>query len=153
MAKVFFETQIKATTESVYRVSQDYSVRYDWDPFPEKIQLLGGATSIEKGSRVLVVAKSGLKMTVEFIQLQPPHTAAIKMVSGPFFLQSFSGSWIFKESGNGLTTAKFVYSIKSKPWALPFIVDNIAALYFSKLVKARLMGLKYYCEQLKDISV
>lgn len=147
MAKVEFEIEIEAPVEFVYQVSQDYSVRYDWDPFPERIALLHGASAIEKGVQVLVLARNGLKMVVEFVQVSPPSTAAIKMVSGPFFIQNFSGSWIFKANSRGSTNAKFVYVIKAKKWALPWITNYFATLYFSKIIKARLLGLKRYCQE------
>ena len=147
MATIEFELAINASPEFVYSVSQDYSVRYKWDPFPEKIELLNGATSIEKGTKAFVVAKSGLKMEVEFVQVAPPTTAAIKMTKGPFFIKTFAGSWIFKAASNGSTDAKFIYSIKTKNWALPFVSDVIANWYFSSVIKRRLNGLKSYCER------
>jgi Polyketide cyclase / dehydrase and lipid transport len=146
MATIEYEVTIHASPEFVYEVSQDYSVRYLWDPFPEKIELLHGATSITKGTKVFVLAKSGLKMEVEFVQHDPPTTAAIKMIRGPFFLQSFAGSWVFKPTDSGSTRARFVYSIKAKKWALPFITDRLASWYFSSAIRRRLNGLKAYCE-------
>ncbi len=83
MAIIEYELTINASPQFVYDVSQNYSVRYLWDPFPEKIELLNGATVIEKGTKVSVIAKNGLKMLVEFVQVSPPTTAAIKMLSGP----------------------------------------------------------------------
>jgi len=147
MATVEYEVTINASPEFVYRVSQDYSVRYDWDPFPERIELLEGATSIEKGTKAFVLAKSGLKMEVVFVQVDPPTTAAIKMTKGPFFLQSFAGSWVFKPLGVSSTKARFVYSIKAKRWAIPFVLERLASLYFRSAVKGRLDGLKSYCER------
>ena len=145
MATIEYELIIKANTQFVYDVSQDYSVRYLWDPFPEKIKLLHGATLIKKGTKAFVLAKSGLKMEVEFIQVAPPTTAVIKMTQGPVFIDAFAGSWIFKPEA-GFTKAKFIYSIKSKKWALPFIINRMAAWYFLSVVKRRLNGLKSYCE-------
>lgn len=49
MARIEYEVSIDARPEVVYIASQDYSIRYLWDPFPEKIELLDGATKIEKG--------------------------------------------------------------------------------------------------------
>lgn len=146
MATIEYELSIDASPSEVYEASQDYSVRYLWDTFPEKIEILGGANQIEKGTRVLVLAKNGLKMEVEFVQVSPPATTAIKMIKGPFFLKSFAGSWAFKSSGNGATRVKFVYSIKAKRWAIPFVTDAIASWYFNHVIRARLAGLKAYCE-------
>jgi hypothetical protein len=147
MATLEYEVNIAASPELVYAVSQDYAVRYEWDPFPEKIELLNGAHLIEKGTRVFVRAKSGLKMEVEFVQIDPPRIAAIKMVRGPMVLKSFAGSWIFKPDGNGATKAKFIYSVKTKSWALPILADRVACWYFTRAIKRRLDGLKAYCEQ------
>ena len=146
MARIEFEVAIKAPIERVYQVSQDYAVRYEWDAFPEQIELLNGATQIEKGVCVAVKAKNGLQMDVEFIQVKPPSTAAIKMIHGPIVLQSFSGSWLFKAISANETQAKFIYSIKTKWWTMPLLSEWIATQYFAKVIRARLDGLKQYCE-------
>ncbi|WP_394561790.1 type II toxin-antitoxin system RatA family toxin [Aquipseudomonas alcaligenes] len=147
MALVEYELIINAPQAAVYAVSQNYSVRYQWDPFPEKIELLGGATEVGIGVKTLVVAKSGLKMEVEFVQVVPPTTVAIVMTKGPAFIKSFGGSWVFKPITENATKAKFRYSIKTKKWAIPIISEYVASLYFKKAVKTRLNGLKKYCEQ------
>lgn len=147
MAIIEYELTINAPQAAVYEASQDYSIRYQWDPFPEKIELLGGATEIGIGVKTLVVAKSGLTMEVEFVQVAPPTTAAIIMTKGPAFIKSFGGSWVFKTIDATSTKAKFRYSIKTKKWAIPVISEYVAAFYFKKAVIARLAGLKKYCEQ------
>ena len=147
MALVEYELIINASQAAVYAASQDYSVRYQWDPFPEKIELLDGATEVGIGVKTLVVAKSGLTMEVEFVQVAPPTTAAIVMTKGPAFIKSFGGSWVFKSITANSTKAKFRYSIKTKKWAIPIISEYVASLYFKRAVRARLAGLKKYCEQ------
>jgi hypothetical protein len=146
MARVEFQVTIKAPIEMVYQVSQDYSVRYEWDSFPESISLLNGAKGIKKGTRVSVTAKNGLNMEVEFLQVMPPTTAAITMTKGPIVLQGFSGSWVFKSISTKETRAKFIYSIEAKWWSVPLISEFLATWYFSKVIKSRLNGLKAYCE-------
>jgi hypothetical protein len=146
MARVEFQVNIKAPIEMVYQISQDYSVRYEWDSFPENIALLNGAKHIEKGVCVSVAAKNGLNMEVEFVQVMPPTTAAITMKKGPIVLQGFSGSWVFKSITATETNAKFIYSIKTKWWSVPLVSERIASWYFSKVIKSRLNGLKAYCE-------
>lgn len=149
MATVVHELTIGASPEAVYRISQDYAVRYAWDPFPERIELLDGARDIANGVRALVQAKNGLRMEVEFVQVAPPMTTAIKMTQGPVFLAAFAGSWIFKPDASGLTHARFVYALKCKPWALPWISERIACWYFAGVVRRRLQGLKTYCEHVQ----
>ncbi len=146
MSKIELEVEIACPIEKVYDVSQDYSIRYDWDPFPESIEMLEQATKIDVGVKVKVVAKSGLSMIVEFVQVLPPSVAAIKMISGPAVLESFAGSWRFKPLPNGNTRAIFKYSINAKKWAFPALVNHILHWYFSRKVKSRLDGLRQYCE-------
>ncbi len=147
MAIVQHKLTIDAPQAVVYSASQDYAVRYEWDPFPEKIELLDGATELAVGVRTRVIAKSGLRMDVEFVQLAPPVRAAIVMTKGPVFIKSFAGSWVFKPIDASSTQATFRYAIKTKAWVLPRVSEYLAALYFRKAVVARLRGLKQYCER------
>jgi hypothetical protein len=147
MAVIQHELTIHAPQAEVYAASQDYSVRYQWDPFPEKIELLDGATEVAIGVCTRVVAKSGLRMDVEFVQLAPPARAAIVMTRGPAFIDRFAGSWVFKALDANTTQATFRYVITTKAWAVPPVSEYFAALYFRKVVRARLRGLKQFCER------
>lgn len=147
MAVIEHRIEIEAPRALVYRVSQDYAVRYEWDPFPERIEFLGDANDIKRGDRVLVIAKSGLRMEVEFVQLAPPERAAVVMINGPSVLASFAGSWVFHEVNAAKTQAVFRYVVKTKWWAFPWVADAVSSWYFGRAVKARLAGLKAYCEQ------
>jgi len=147
MTTTSYSIEIRCPIDKVYEVSQDYSVRYEWDPFPERIDMLDGASEVAVGERVKIIAKSGLKMVVEFIQVNPPHVAAIKMVEGPFFLDVFAGSWVFKTLDNGNTQAVFKYSIRAKSWMLPSITNKIILWYFKGQVKSRLESLASYCNK------
>lgn len=146
MANLEFHTHIHATPEQVYAISQDYAQRYDWDPFPENIEFLDGATQVKIGVQVKIIAKSGLSMTVQFIQVKPPDVAAIKMIQGPNILKAFAGSWLFKPLPNGHTKAIFKYTIQAQTWFLPIITNKIISWYFGRHVQARLARLKRYCE-------
>ena len=147
MANLEFHTEIQAPLEKVYEISQDYAQRYEWDPFPEKIEFLEGATEVALGVKVNVIAKSGLQMVVQFIQVKPPELAAIKMIEGPKMLKVFAGSWLFKPLPNGHTKASFKYTIQAKNWLLPILSNKIIAWYFGRHVQTRLEGLKKYCER------
>jgi hypothetical protein len=148
MAIIESRTTINAPIEHVYRVSQDYSVRYDWDPFPENISVVAGnPDSLAVGTRVQVKSKLGMGMQVEFVQVAPPTRAAVKMVQGPWFLAKFAGAWIFKaDMAGGRTEARFRYVIVAKPALLRVLIEPLAFLYFSRVVARRLAGLKAYCE-------
>ncbi len=148
MASVERHVTISAPVDAVYRISQDYAVRYDWDPFPENISVVSGdPEALSVGTQVMVKSKLGMDMLVEFVQVMPPTRAAVKMIKGPWFLEKFAGSWIFQVSHSGSQTeARFRYTIIARPRALRFLVEPLAALYFSRVVAKRLAGLKAYCE-------
>lgn len=149
MAIVEYTIEIAAPVELVWRVSQDYSVRYEWDPFPESIEVVRGAMSPPAiGSQVLVKSKLGMHMLVEFVQVAPPDRAAIMMVKGPAAIEKFAGSWIFERIGQTATMVRFRYSISTRPAWLAWAGDWLAVAYFGRTTKKRLLGLKQYCESL-----
>lgn len=148
MAIVESHTTIGAPIDVVYRTSQDYSIRYEWDPFPENIAVVSGEPNdLSVGTQVHIKSKLGMSMLVEFVQVMPPSRAAVKMVQGPWFLAKFAGSWIFQEVSSNATAARFRYTIIAKPALLRFLVEPMASLYFSRVVSKRLAGLKAYCER------
>ncbi|MFZ6647093.1 SRPBCC family protein [Undibacterium sp. TJN25] len=150
---VEYSVEIDASIEDVYRISQDYSVRYLWDPFPEKIEMLHGEQEIRPGTEVRVLAKSGIQMEVRFVQCRPPEVAAVTMTKGPFFLSHFAGSWTFRARADVGTLARFKYSLKMKRWALPWLSEKIASFYFRRKIIERMSGLKHYCEQENTLAV
>lgn len=149
MAIVESRVTINAPIDFVYRTSQDYSVRYEWDPFPENISVVSGdPNAVAVGNRVQIKSKLGMDMLVEFIQVMPPTRAAVKMISGPCFLGKFAGSWIFQEDSSGAKTeARFRYTITARPKYLRLLIEPVAKLYFSRVVSKRLAGLKAYCDE------
>ncbi|WP_415890765.1 hypothetical protein ACMXYV_05495 [Neptuniibacter sp. SY11_33] len=96
MPSITYSIDIAKPIDEVYAITQDYDVRYEWDPFPEHIEMINGATEIAIGTQVKVIAKSGLEMVVEFVQIKPPYVAAIRMIEGPIILRNFAGSWLLK---------------------------------------------------------
>ncbi|QDQ25496.1 SRPBCC family protein [Chitinimonas arctica] len=132
----------------VYQITQDYSVRFDWDPFPDRLEVIGGGDyAAQVGTRVLVRSRLGMEMVVEFVNVDPPGRASIAMVSGPALLKKFAGSWIFDELEDGRTHARFRYLIQGRKGLLKPIVDAVAVVYFRRVVRKRLAGLKQYCER------
>jgi hypothetical protein len=145
--------RIEAPVEDVYRISQDYDVRYEWDPFPEKISVVAGsAGGLSVGTQVLVRSKLGMEMLVEFVQVALPRRAAIMMLSGPPLLEKFAGSWIFEPLDGDATLARFRYTIATRPKWLAWIGDRVAMVYFSRTIAKRLAGLKRYCENRRQRS-
>jgi hypothetical protein len=112
MALIERQVHIAAPIDAVYRTSQDYAVRYEWDPFPESIAVVAGEPGGPfVGTQVSIESRLGMRMLVEFVQVKPPTHAAVKMIEGPWMLAKFAGSWIFQLVSPNLTTARFRYSI------------------------------------------
>ncbi|WP_415891952.1 type II toxin-antitoxin system RatA family toxin [Neptuniibacter sp. PT8_73] len=153
MPSIDHSIDIAIPIDELYAITQDYDIRYEWDPFPEHIEMMDGATEIVIGTQVKVVAKSGLEMIVEFVQVKPPHVAAIRMIKGPIILRTFAGSWLLKSLSDDTTRVTFKYSLKSKKWASPWITDKFLSWYFGSKVKARLNGLATYCQNLSSEKV
>jgi hypothetical protein len=149
MAIVEAALVIHAPREVVYSISQDYSVRAEWDPFTAHLEMADGSPwFIKSGSRVFVRSKLGSSMVVEFVHLDPPSRAAVSMVSGPRYLRKFAGSWIFDEIDQRATLVRFRYLIAARRGMFRKAMDIIAAWYFQRVVIRRLEGLKRYCERM-----
>ncbi len=74
-----------------------------------------------------------------------PKVTAIKMTKGPFMFRSFSGSWVFKETGPTSTEVTFSYS-----FALRFPLSLFPKRIKQNLqnnVKQRLVDLKECLEK------
>lgn len=151
MAIIERTVDIAASVQQVYRASQDYAVRYQWDPFPERIEVVAGDPErLSIGTRVRVRSKLGMHMLVEFVQVKPPTHAAIVMIDGPWFLAKFAGSWVFEANAANRTAARFRYSIAARPAFARWIIELLAMRYFAGVVERRLAGLKAYCERSSD---
>ncbi len=62
--------EINAPIADVYRISQDHKVRFDWDPFPDRLDMLDGAGyAPEIGKQVAVKSRLGMSMLVQFVQI------------------------------------------------------------------------------------
>ncbi|WP_422381227.1 SRPBCC family protein [Marinicellulosiphila megalodicopiae] len=132
--------EIGASKEKLFKLTQDYSIRLDWDPFPESYKFINGS-KIKTGLQIEVCDKSGRSMIVEYVSYKTPETASIKMIEGPWYIKKFAGSWTFKEKGNN-TVVTFKYNILCHPKILTFFVNY----FFLQHAKKRLASLKKYAE-------
>ena len=86
----------------------------DWYPFPESYLFINGV-KIERGLHLKVVDKAGRSMVVKYVSYKSPLVASIRMVSGPWYIKIFTGSWSFKELNENKTNVIFKYRIVSYP--------------------------------------
>jgi ribosome-associated toxin RatA of RatAB toxin-antitoxin module len=132
--------EFNATPEALFRLTQDYNHRLDWDPFLKEARLVGGARESGIGVRAWCVAKSGLGMETEYVSFNPPKTVAVKMTKGPTIISSFAGSWRFQLLAPDRTRVIFRYHLSAR-W-LGFALDPIMRVVFRHDVKKRLDSLK-----------
>jgi len=138
---------IAADPAALFRLSQDYTRRLEWDPFLRSAKLVGDAREADVGVRALCVDRKGTAMETEYVSFNPPRAAAIKMTSGPWFLQSFAGSWRFEDAGPGQTRVSFQYSLLARPRWLSWLLNPILAHVFARDTHRRLRALKDAVEQ------
>ncbi len=137
--------EVDASPAELFRISQDYRHRLDWDPFLKSASLVDAAEA-GVGVRAVCVAQSGWSMETEYVSFHPPRAVAVKMTRGPWFLSRFAGSWRFEEIGPGRTRVGFAYSLESRPRALAWLLDPILARSFARDTRARLGALKDVAE-------
>jgi len=138
---------IGASAPELFRLSQDYDRRLEWDPFLRSAELLEGGREAQIGARAFCVAKSGWGMETEYVSFNPPRTTAVKMTRGPWFLESFAGSWRFEEVEPGRTKVSFGYHLRAWPKRLSWLLTPILTLVFAWDTRKRLLALKVAVEQ------
>jgi ribosome-associated toxin RatA of RatAB toxin-antitoxin module len=133
---------VRGKATRLFALTQDYRRRLTWDPFLKEARLLDGATEPAIGVRALCVAKSGLAMETEYVSFNPPHVTAVKMTRGPWFIESFAGSWRFVAAADGVTRVFFRYHVRARPRWLAWALSPVLALVFSRDTRKRLAALK-----------
>ena len=133
---------IAAGPEALFRLSQDYNRRLEWDPFLRSAKLLGGAAEPGVGVRALCVDRNGTAMETEYVSFNPPRAVAVKMTRGPWFLDSFAGSWRFEEINAEQTRVGFCYSLSARPRWMSWLLNPILRRVFARDTRRRLVALK-----------
>jgi len=132
MPTVESSIEIRGNQSAVFELTQNYDLRLLWDPFLKEAKLLNGATKAAVGVRVWCLSKNGLGMETEYVKVSPPNLAAIKMTRGPAILNSFAGSWRFRQVADGATQVIFRYHFRAAPDWLRYLLDPIMLLIFRR---------------------
>jgi ribosome-associated toxin RatA of RatAB toxin-antitoxin module len=138
---------IAASPGELFALTQDYTRRLEWDPFLRSAELVNGAPAAGAGVRAYCVAKSRLGMETEYVSFNPPRTAAVKMTRGPWFLDSFAGSWRFEEVAPRQTRVGFCYHLRAWPVWLSWLLTPILGRVFAHDTRKRLLALKAAVEE------
>ncbi len=136
-----YSAVIEGTPDHLFRLTQDYDRRLEWDPFLREARLLGGASTPAVGVRAWCVSRLGLGMETEYVSFNPPKVVAVKMTRGPRLLELFAGAWEFAPIGEDKTRVSFRYSFKVRPWWLSWILEPCARWWFSWETRRRVVAL------------
>ncbi len=134
--------EIDAPAAVLFDLSQDYKRRLEWDPFLRSAKLVDGADRPGVGVRALCVDRNGTAMETEYVSFNPPRAVAVKMTSGPWFLDSFAGSWRFEELKPRQTRVGFCYSVTARPRWMSWLLNPILGRVFARDTRRRLAALK-----------
>lgn len=147
MPTVKVHRDIQASPEDLFDLAQDYRLRLAWDPFLRQMKFRGGAKEAAVGVEVWVEAKNGLEMSVRYITLKRPERVAMTMVDGPAMFASFSGSWLFRAMGSGVTRVTFLYNYTLRGGVFGRIGEPVVSWILARDMSARLDGLRRGAEE------
>ncbi len=138
---------IEATKENLFELSQNYSLRLQWDPYL-RVAKVENQSMPGVGVQVYCESKKGVGMWVEYITYKYPDYTAMKMTKGPFIFRQFAGSWRFEALNTHLTRVKFRYNYEciGGKWGAFFFSPIIKRLLLTDL-HVRLKGLKHAVEK------
>ena len=138
---------IDAEPSSLFRLSQNYARRPEWDPFLKSATLVGDAPEVGVGVSAPCVSRGGWAMETKYVSFNPPRTAAVTMTDGPWFLDGFAGSWRFEGVAPGRTRVHFRDGLRARPRWLSWLLTPLLSRAFAWDTRARLRALKEAVEQ------
>lgn len=144
---------IAGTPEQIFALSQDVALRLKWDPFPQQLELAGGATKPGVGVHVTGKSRYGVGMEVVYVSFNPPNTVAMKMVKGPFYLRGFAGTWSFRPGNPGQTRVTFRYWFELRSRIMRWLLTGVVKWRVHRDIQSRLRGLKRGAEELNLLAV
>lgn len=119
--KINEELVIKKPIRFLFDLLHDYDRRLEWDPFLSEAKIICGKVGI--GCVVRCTEKKlGLSMDTEYVSFKPPKLAAIRMIQGPRFLDTFTGTWLLEELSQSETRIKFHYNVVGKPNFISYLL-------------------------------
>lgn len=91
-------------------------------------------------------------MVSEYVTFRPPDHVGMRMVSGPWFFESFSGGWHFRERTDGSTEARWRYNFTCRPrWIRP-IAHRLGRRLLGRDIERRLEAFRLACQDPSIVS-
>ena len=138
--------EISAPQSWLFDLSQNYSLRLDWDPFPEQYRFHLTCDKPQVGAELTVRARNGYSMAVRYVSYEAPVSASFEMLSGPWFFSKLAGTWRFVAKSPASTTVWFNYHFAVRPWLLRPIIQPLVRHSLLSHATARIRALKKYAE-------
>lgn len=87
------EFEVRASAKYLFDLTQDYTLRTEWDTLTTEAYLLNDAKVAALGVQARCIGGNGLAMDIEYMSYKPNEVAAVKMVNGPYIFDHFAGGW------------------------------------------------------------
>ena len=153
MPRVESTVVLPIDAESAFALSQSQrEVRYRWDPFVIRQELLDGAQRPAKGVRTLTRSRHRLTMVSEYTSFRPPGQVGMRMVEGPWFFRTFAGGWSFNDLGDGRCEATWRYTFSTAVGPLSKLADRIGVWFLGRDIDRRLAGFARGCSDPELVS-
>ena len=138
--------EIAQPQEVVFDVTQDYSIRLEWDPYLSEAYLLKDAPEPAVGVDAYCKNHNGSVMVSRYISFNRPAVAAVQMVKGPKMLKRFSGAWNVHKIDATSSEVIFTYHFDLRWGVVGEILTPLARWHFKRDMNKRLQALKQYLE-------
>lgn len=147
MPQVRAERFIALDVDTAFALSQTTGqFRLKWDPFIRSQHWLNGATAAAKGVETATVSRMGLRMVSQYVSYSPPRNVGMKMVSGPWFFETFGGGWRFSPTDDAGTHAVWKYTFSCRPAWLRPVAERVGSLILGREIERRIEAFAKACE-------
>lgn len=147
MPRVQSTVVVSLDANRAFALSQAYGeLRYRWDPFIHEQRLLDGANVAAAGVRTWTRSKHHLEMISQYVAFLPPRHVGMRMLSGPWFFESFSGGWNFNTLDDGSTEVTWRYNFTIRPRWLATVANPLGVWLLGRDIERRLAAFAAACE-------
>ena len=147
MPRVQATVLVPLDPDRAFALSQTYGeLRYRWDPFVREQRLLDGAPAAAAGVRTWTRSRHRLQMVSQYVAFRPPRHVGMRMLSGPWFFETFSGGWNFVPVEGGGTETTWRYNFTIRPRWLSPVADRIGLWLLGRDIRRRLAAFARACE-------
>ena len=147
MPRVQATVLVPLDPDRAFALSQTYGeLRYRWDPFVREQRLLDGAPAAAAGVRTWTRSRHRLQMVSQYVAFRPPRHVGMRMLSGPWFFETFSGGWNFVPAEDGGTETTWRYNFTIRPRWLSPVADRVGVWLLGRDIRRRLAAFARACE-------